>query len=71
MAPTPVLLPGEAYGQRSLGGYSLWGCKELDTTERLTPSHASKPKQEHLYDCLVPKNMFFWWILMKSSSMYR
>ena len=26
-------LPGEFHGQRSLGGYSPWGCKELDTTE--------------------------------------
>ena len=24
---TPVLLPGEPYGQRSLGGYSSWGCQ--------------------------------------------
>ena len=23
--PTPVFLPGESYGQRSLGGYSSWG----------------------------------------------
>ena len=29
---TPVFLPGESYGQKSLVGYSLWGCKELDTT---------------------------------------
>ena len=33
--PTPVFLPGESHGQRSLAGYSPWGCKELDTTERL------------------------------------
>ena len=33
--PTPVLLPGESYGQRSLVGYSPWGRKESDTTERL------------------------------------
>jgi len=26
--PTPVLLPGGFYGQRSLGGYSSWGHKE-------------------------------------------
>ena len=32
---TPVLLPGKSHGQRSLVGYSLWGRKELDTTERL------------------------------------
>ena len=31
--PTPVFLPGEFIGQRSLAGYSPWGCKELDTTE--------------------------------------
>ena len=33
--PTPVFLPGESHGQRSLVGYSPWGCKELDTTEWL------------------------------------
>ena len=32
MAPTPVFLPGKSHGQRSLGDYSLWGCKESDTT---------------------------------------
>ena len=25
MAPTPVLLPGESHGRRSLVGYSPWG----------------------------------------------
>ena len=34
--PTPVFLPGEFHGQRSLAGYGSWGCKELDTTERLS-----------------------------------
>ena len=33
--PTPVLLPGESHGVRSLVGYSPRGRKELDTTERL------------------------------------
>ena len=36
--PTPILLPGEVHGQRSLEGYSPWGRKESDTTERLTRS---------------------------------
>jgi len=31
--PTPVLLPGESHGQRSLVGYSPLGCKESDETE--------------------------------------
>ena len=30
------------HGQRSLVGYSLWGRKDLDTTEQLTHSHESK-----------------------------
>ena len=32
---TPVLLPGKSHGRRSMIGYSPWGCKESDTTERL------------------------------------
>ena len=31
--PTPVLLPGESHGGRSLVGYSPWGRKESETTE--------------------------------------
>ena len=31
--PIPVLLPGASHGQRSLAGYSAWGCKEPDMTE--------------------------------------
>ena len=31
--PTPVFLPGESHGQRSLVGYSPWGHKELDMAE--------------------------------------
>ena len=34
--PTPVFLPGESHGQRSLAGYSPWGRSELDTTEVTT-----------------------------------
>ena len=34
--PTPVFLPENPHGQRSLTGYSSWGCKESGTTERLS-----------------------------------
>ena len=34
--PTPVSLPGGFHGQRCLAGYSPWGRKESDRTERLT-----------------------------------
>ena len=38
--PTPVFLPGESNGQRSLEGYSPWGLKGLDTTEETNvPMH--------------------------------
>ena len=33
MATHSVFLPGESHGQRSMAGYSSWGCKEPDTAE--------------------------------------
>ena len=35
MASHASTLPGKSHGQRSLVGYSPWGRKELDMTERL------------------------------------
>ena len=49
--PTPVLLPREFHGQRSLEGYSLWGCKESDITEQLTHTH-------HTYKYIFPDSLF-------------
>ena len=40
--PTPVFLPGESHGQRSLVGYSPQGHKESDTTEQL---HTHAPEK--------------------------
>ena len=34
--PTPVFLPGESHGQRSLVGYTVHGVTELDMTELLS-----------------------------------
>ena len=33
---TPVFLPGESHGQKSLAAFSPWDCNELDMTEWLT-----------------------------------
>ena len=33
--PTPVFLPGEFHGEKSLAGYSPWCHKESDMTEQL------------------------------------
>ena len=37
--PTPVFLPGESHGWRSLVDYSPQGRKESDTTEQLHFTH--------------------------------
>ena len=42
---TPEFLPGKSQGEKSLVGCSLWGCKELDTTEHVhTYIHAATKK---------------------------
>ena len=43
--PTPVFLPGEFYGQKSLVCYSPWGHKKSDTTEQLTHAHMLMTQQ--------------------------
>ena len=40
--PIAVLLPGEFRGQRSLEGYSPWGCKELDMTKLRLTQHCDQ-----------------------------
>ena len=44
--PTPVFLPGEFHGQRSLSGYSPWGRKESDKTERLSTENMMRKHEE-------------------------
>ena len=36
MQPTPIFLPGESHGQRSLVGYSPWGRKEWTQQSELS-----------------------------------
>ena len=54
--PTPVFLPREFHGQRSLAGYSPWGHKESDMIEQLTLSsvdinedHPNQNKKGYLF----------------------
>ena len=39
--PTPVFLPGESHGQRSLAGYGPWGLKESHTTEATNQAYVT------------------------------
>ena len=45
--PTPVSLPGESHGERSMAGYSPCTCKELDTTERIYTHTHARAQQIH------------------------
>ena len=46
---TSAFLPGKARGQRSLVGYSSWGCRELDTTQHLNNNYLAMLCQLLLY----------------------
>ena len=48
MVITLIFLPGEFQGQRSLVGYSPWGCRESDTTEPLTHSTPNSKLPEEI-----------------------
>ena len=41
MAPHSSTVAWKIHGQRSLAGYSPWGHKELDTTEKAMAPHSS------------------------------
>ena len=47
--PNPIFLPGEFHGQRSLGGYTPRGNKELCKTEQLTLSLFTTLKNTSLF----------------------
>ena len=58
--PTLVFSPGEFHGQRSLAGYSPWGCNESDTTEAAWHAHNGTRLRDHLGSsqvALMVKNM--------------
>ena len=51
--PTPVFLPGESQGQRSLAHYSPWGLRELDTTERLNNKQTVSSRRTRKRVCVL------------------
>ena len=52
--PTPVFLPGEFHEERNAAGYSPWGCKESDTTERLTHTHSGSQEDPLPFVTFLP-----------------
>ena len=61
---TPIFLPGKLHGQRSLVGYSTWGCNESDRTEHThthTPSYSTLKSRDITLPtkvCLVKAMVF-------------
>ena len=55
--PTPVFLSGKPHGQRSLVGYSPWGCKESNTID--ATEHSTKQHHHHLTFYIVIMNGIF------------
>ena len=46
--PTPIFLPGESHGQRSLVGYSPWSHKESDMTKWLSSLNGQVTVTKHI-----------------------
>ena len=57
MQLTPVFLPGKFHGQRSLAGYSPWGHKRSDKSERL-----------NMHTQISSRALFFFLILVWAGS---
>ena len=64
---TPVFLPGESHGQRSLPGHGPWDRRESDTTEvtehaRVQPTYIEHWYQDHEISLrkILFYNMCFW-----------
>ena len=53
--PILLFLPGEFHGQRSLMGYSPWGCKEADITEH---THTHTHTHKHWLPVLIHLKLF-------------
>ena len=64
--PTPVFLPGESQGRRSLVGCHLWGHTVSDTTEATLQQLTFEPKSQSPWNNLVRKK---WNIAVASTSL--
>ena len=55
--PTPVFMPGEPNGQRSLAGYHSWTHKESDTTESTEHTAHTDLDLSFLLNCVMLGNL--------------
>ena len=65
--PTPVFLPGESHGQRSLAGSTPWCCQESDSTEVTCTAQYQLEQKPHVScnrpvpmrscDCFSPRKL--------------
>ena len=57
--PTPIFLPRESHGQRSLAGYNPWVRKESDTSEQRTLHFSFFYPHPHVYISVFLKSGYF------------
>ena len=55
--PTPVFLPEESHGQRSLAGYSPWGCKETRLSDWVHMGREKEARRESVVISLVVQRL--------------
>ena len=61
-SPLQYSCPGKSHGQRSLAGYSPWGHKESETTERLKNNTLGDSSQSREPLVFADRNGFLEWI---------
>ena len=69
--PTPVLSSGKSHGQRSLVGYSPWGCKESDTTERPHFTSGLVFWYSRVLESAIPLQRFRAWSLVRNEAFHK
>ena len=70
MASHSRILPGEFHGQRSLGGYSPWGPKELDTTGQLILSLSKRKHSKIVAICPETQPSEDWGVFSEKSDLF-
>ena len=69
--PTPVFLPGESHEQRSLAGYSPWGCKKVGHSWECTLNTLGPSSPSPLERVLPLPEKFLWPFVLKNWKHYQ
>ena len=68
--PTPVFLPGESHGQRSLVGCSPWAYKVSDSSEQLSTQQRKSVQHRSCFKDWESKETILLWALSLKTSIF-